>query len=186
MRDRLDRWREIIDLLRRHREIRIVPELRGMAHIAEISVTAAERRLVLAFEPGADSGLAQKLQDVLGRIDDAPWTVRNAAVMGDPALVAAARATPTLVQYDEMRRRRMMALARRHPMVSAVFSAFPGATLEEVTPIFATATTDASAGGTAIDRLDAEIFGDGIDEDAYGAGDEDSAGADYDARFGDF
>lgn len=186
VRDRLDRWREIIDLLRRHREIRIVPELRSMAHIAEISVTAAERRLVLAFEPGADSGLAQKLQDVLGRIDDAPWTVRNAAVLGDPALVAAARATPTLVQYDEMRRRRMMALARRHPMVSAVFSAFPGATLEEVTPIFATATTDAPAGGTAIDRLDAEIFGDGIDEDAYGAGDEDSAGADYDARFGDF
>lgn len=187
IRTRLDRWREIIDLLRRHREIRIVPELRAAAHVAEITVTAAERRLVLAFEPGTDGGLATKLQDLLSRIDDAPWQVLAAGALNDPALAAAARATPTLVQYDEMRNRRMLALARRHPMVEAVFAAFPGATLEAVTPIFAAGTAAEQGGGqTEIERLDAEMFDGIFDEEAYGAGDEDAAGADYDARFGDF
>ncbi|WP_372071674.1 DNA polymerase III subunit gamma/tau [Tistrella mobilis] len=186
IRSRLDRWREIIDLLRRHREIRIVPELRAAAHVAEITVTAAERRLVLAFEPGTDGGLATKLQDLLSRIDDAPWQVLAAGALNDPALTAAARATPTLVQYDEMRNRRMLALARRHPMVEAVFAAFPGATLEAVTPIFAAAATEEAGGQTEIERLDAEMFDGILDEEAYGAGDEDAAGADYDARFADF
>ncbi|WP_372054194.1 DNA polymerase III subunit gamma/tau [Tistrella mobilis] len=187
IRTRLDRWREIIDLLRRHREIRIVPELRAAAHVAEITVTAAERRLVLAFEPGTDGGLATKLQDLLSRIDDAPWQVLAAGALNDPALAAAARATPTLVQYDEMRNRRMLALARRHPMVEAVFAAFPGATLEAVTPIFAAGTAaEQGSGQTEIERLDAEMFDGLFDEEAYGAGDEDAAGADYDARFGDF
>jgi len=98
---------------------------------------------LIAFEPGriefrpadgAPSNLANRISQLLGEWTGERWLVaRSEAAPGEP----------TLREQEERRDRDMRNAVEQHPLVQAVFEAFPGATIAAVRERFWPAGSEA-------------------------------------------
>jgi len=121
---------EVVALFDKRREALIRSHLREYVHL-------------IAFEPGriefrpadgAPSNLANRISQLLGEWTGERWLVaRSEAAPGEP----------TLREQEERRDRDMRNAVEQHPLVQAVFEAFPGATIAAVRERFWPAGSEA-------------------------------------------
>src|SRR6056297_2661968 len=118
-------FEQVLDLIRAQRDARLLIEVEGCLRLASYS----PGRIEFTRTPDAPADLAQRLGSALQRWTGARWAV---------SLVNSATA-PTVREAREAEENALAAEARDHPLVKAVFAAFPGAsitgirTAEEIT-----------------------------------------------------
>ncbi|MGR3460257.1 MAG: DNA polymerase III subunit gamma/tau [Roseovarius sp.] len=118
-------FEHVLELIRAHRDAKLLIEVEGCLRLAAYR----PGRIEFTPTPDAPADLAQRLGSALQRWTGARWAV---------SLVNSAT-TPTLREAREAEETALRQAARDHPLVKAVFTAFPGAsitgirTAEEIT-----------------------------------------------------
>ncbi len=118
-------FEHVLELIRAHRDAKLLIEVEGCLRLAAYR----PGRIEFTPTPDAPADLAQRLGSALQRWTGARWAVSltNSAT------------TPTLREAREAEENALREEARDHPLVKAVFAAFPGAsitgirTAEEIT-----------------------------------------------------
>ncbi|MEO0487588.1 MAG: DNA polymerase III subunit gamma/tau [Pseudomonadota bacterium] len=130
--DRYARFEDVVALIRTHRDVKLLVEVEtGLRLIAY-----SPGRITFAPAPSAPANLAQRLGDRLQA-----WTGNRWAI-----IVEADGGAPTIAERRDEEHAKLEQEARAHPMVQAVFDAFPGAKILDIrTPkdIAAQAQTEA-------------------------------------------
>ena len=122
----------VLELIRANRDAKLLIEVEGCLRLA------AYRPGRIEFTPTADapSDLAQRLGSALQRWTGNRWTVT----------VVNSATAPTLREAREAKNDALQSEARAHPLVEAVFAAFPKATIKDIrTPQEMSSTAEADA-----------------------------------------
>jgi DNA polymerase-3 subunit gamma/tau len=130
---RFDSFHQVIGLIRANRDMHLLIEVETHVHLARYAPGRIE------FRPGSDAprDLASRLAQRLTAWTGVRWTV---AVVNDAG-------APTIAQTRDADRRGLEDRARAHPLVQAVFAAFPQARITAVR------TPDAVAAEAAVTAL---------------------------------
>ncbi|MFT4028200.1 MAG: DNA polymerase III subunit gamma/tau, partial [Novosphingobium sp.] len=107
-------WNAVVERIERGGNIHLANMLRMQVRIIELKPDL----LRYALAPGFKDDLSGDLRKALGEITGTAWTVEREEQGGEPSLV----------EQDDARRAEEKAALRRHPLVEAVYAAFPDAT----------------------------------------------------------
>lgn len=115
---RFARFEDVVDLIRRNRDIKLLVEVEGGVRIARYSPGRIE------FQPaeGAPTSLAQDLGRALQRWTGARWLVS----------VVSSGGGATVAEVNDAARNDLIGRAQSHPFVQAALDAFPGAEIRDV------------------------------------------------------
>ena len=136
---RYPRFESVLELVRANRDVALLMELEQGVRL----VSYRPGRIAFAPAPGAASDLAQRLAGRLGRWTGARWAVTVVSEGGAPSVAEARDAERSRLEEEAM----------RHPLVQAVFDAFPEARIAGIrTP----EQVAAEAGAEALPEVDEE------------------------------
>jgi len=136
---RYGRFEDVVALIRTHRDVRLLVEVETGVRL----ISYAPGRITFAPAPSAPANLAQRLGERLQA-----WTGNRWAIA-----VEADGGAPTIAQTRDAEADRLKAQAKAHPMVQAVFKAFPNAKILEIRTAEAIA---AEVQGEALPEVDEE------------------------------
>ncbi|MEO1796886.1 MAG: DNA polymerase III subunit gamma/tau [Pseudomonadota bacterium] len=144
--ERYARFEDVVELIRTHRDVKLLVEVETGVRL----ISYAPGRITFAPSPAAPANLAQRLGERLQA-----WTGNRWAIA-----VEADGGGPTIAELRDADQARLEAEASAHPMVKAVFDAFPSAKIIEIRTPEAIA---AEAQGEALQEVEDEW--DPFDED---------------------
>jgi DNA polymerase-3 subunit gamma/tau len=107
-------WNAVVDRIDRSGSIDLASRLRMQVRVIEL----AQGHLRYSLAPGFRDDLTADLRRALDQVMGGSWTVEREAEGGEP----------TMVEQAEARDRAEKAALRAHPLVEAVYAAFPNAT----------------------------------------------------------
>ena len=115
---RFETFEDVLALIRRNRDIRLLVEVEGGVKLAQYSPGRIE------FEPaaGASADLAGRLSRSLHTWTGARWAVS----------IVSSGGAPTVAELRDAERQERLGSAMEHPLVQAALETFPGARLTEV------------------------------------------------------
>ncbi len=108
----------VLELIRANRDVALLMEVEAGVRLASYR----PGRIAYEPAPGAAPDLAQRLTKRLGRWTGARWAVTLVSEGG----------APSIAEARDAERAALEARARAHPMVQAVFEAFPGARIASI------------------------------------------------------
>ena len=111
-------WNALVERIERSGSVHLANMLRMQVRVIELR----QDLLRYSLAPGFKDDLSADLRKALAEVSGTAWLVEREEQGGEPSLV----------EQDEARRAEEKAALRRHPLVDAVYAAFPGAT--EFTP----------------------------------------------------
>ncbi|MEM8592275.1 MAG: DNA polymerase III subunit gamma/tau [Pseudomonadota bacterium] len=144
--ERYARFEDVVALIRTHRDVKLLVEVETGIRL----ISYSPGRITFAPTEQAPGNLAQRLGERLQA-----WTGNRWAI-----IVEAQGGEPTIAELRDAEEERLKAEARAHPMVQAVFDAFPDAKILEIRTPEALAT---QAETEALPEVDEEW--DPFDED---------------------
>ncbi|MEM9437034.1 MAG: DNA polymerase III subunit gamma/tau [Pseudomonadota bacterium] len=137
--ERYARFEDVVELIRTHRDVKLLVEVEGGVRL----ISYAPGRITFAPTEKAPANLAQRLGERLQA-----WTGNRWAIA-----VEAEGGAATIAETRDAELDRLKEEARAHPMVQAVFDAFPGAKILEIRTPEAIA---AEAEGEALQEVEDE------------------------------
>ncbi|MEO0678377.1 MAG: DNA polymerase III subunit gamma/tau, partial [Pseudomonadota bacterium] len=144
--ERYARFEDVVELIRTHRDVKLLVEVETGVRL----ISYAPGRITFAPSPAAPANLAQRLGERLQAWTGNRWAIAVEADGGEP----------TIAELRDADQARLEAEASAHPMVKAVFDAFPSAKIIEIRTPEAIA---AEAQGEALQEVEDEW--DPFDED---------------------
>ncbi|MEO0665243.1 MAG: DNA polymerase III subunit gamma/tau [Pseudomonadota bacterium] len=144
--ERYARFEDVVELIRTHRDVKLLVEVETGIRL----ISYAPGRITFAPSPAAPANLAQRLGERLQAWTGNRWAIAVEADGGEP----------TIAELRDADQARLEAEASAHPMVKAVFDAFPSAKIIEIRTPEAIA---AEAQGDALQEVEDEW--DPFDED---------------------
>ncbi|MEM1430768.1 MAG: DNA polymerase III subunit gamma/tau [Pseudomonadota bacterium] len=115
---RFARFEDVVELIRAHRDVKLLVEVETGVRLARYQ----PGRIEFEPAPGSAADLAARLGGRLQSWTGARWAV---TVVGEGG-------APTIAEAQDADRAAMEATARSHPLVQAVFEAFPNARIAEI------------------------------------------------------
>ncbi|MEM9349792.1 MAG: DNA polymerase III subunit gamma/tau, partial [Pseudomonadota bacterium] len=137
--ERYARFKDVVELIRTQRDVKLLVEVEGGVRL----ISYAPGRITFAPTEKAPANLAQRLGERLQA-----WTGNRWAIA-----VEAEGGAATITELRDAELDRLKEEARAHPMVQAVFDAFPGAKILEIRTPEAIA---AEAEGDALQEVEDE------------------------------
>ncbi|MEM1065566.1 MAG: DNA polymerase III subunit gamma/tau [Pseudomonadota bacterium] len=132
-------FESVVALIRKNRDVKLLVEIEGYVRL----VSYAPGRIAFVPAEGAPRDLAQRLGSRLQSYTGVRWAVSVESQGGGETIVEARDAKNRALEED----------AKAHPMVAAVFAAFPGA---RITEIRSRETLEAQAAEEALPEVDGE------------------------------
>jgi DNA polymerase-3 subunit gamma/tau len=128
---RLDSFEAVVDLFRAKKEGILLTHILNDVHLVRFE----PGRIELRPTPKAPANLTNRMSACLNEWTGARWVISVSGDLGAPTLKEQAQAAEA-----ELRRR-----AAEHPLVKAVLDAFPGATIDAVRDLAATAESESAS-----------------------------------------
>ena len=135
-------FEDVIALCTEKREVVMAANLTSMAHLVLFEVG----RIDFRTEPSAPPDLATRLSRLLSEWTGRPWLVSLSRETGDDTI------TKKRVDFEIQRKRD----AANHPLVQAILTTFPGATIEAVRELATDEPDEADAGMALPDPGDSD------------------------------
>ncbi len=137
--DRFPSFEAVVALIRKNRDVKLLVEIEGYVRL----VSYAPGRIAFVPAEGAPRDLAQRLGSRLQSYTGVRWAVSVESQGGGETIAEARDAKNRALEED----------AKAHPMVAAVFAAFPGA---RITEIRSRETLEAQAAEEALPEVEGE------------------------------